>query len=147
MRIVLDSSVLVAAFRSGEPFEREAFAILEAVEQGRCSVVVPMTVPIEVVAAIRRRTGSGHLAGTVGERLLAMPAVTVSDLYGFRLPPLLALARQSGLRGMDVVVVGTAVEFDLPLVTLDTELARRARRYVDVMPVATIVRQLVTPQD
>lgn len=147
MRIVLDSSVLVAAFRSGEPFGREAFVILEAVEEGRCSVAVPVTVPIEVVAAIRRRTGSGHLAEMVGERLLAIPAVTVSDLYGFRLPPLLALARQSGLRGMDVVVVGTAVEFDLPLVTLDAELARRARQYVDVMPIATLVRRLASHSD
>lgn len=147
MRVVLDSSVLVAAFRSGEPFGREAFVILEAAEEGRCSVVVPVTVPIEVVAAIRRRTGSDRLAGAVGERLLAMPAMTVSDLYGFRLLTLLTLARQSGLRGMDVIVVGTAVEFGLSLVTLDTELARRARRYVDVMPVATIVRQLATSRE
>ena len=116
MRVVLDSSVLVAAFRSGEPFGREAFAILEAMEQGRCTAVIPITVPVELVAAIRRRTGSSRLAGTVADRLLAMPAFTVTDLHRFRLFALL-------------------------------ELARRAERYVNVMPIVTLVRRLASRHD
>lgn len=142
MRVVLDSSVFVAAFRAEEPHSEAALALLEALDRSALEVVVPATVPIEVVAAIRRRTGRRRLASAVGDRLLTMRALHVLDLHAVRMISLLRLARSSGLRGMDAIVVGAAEEFNIPLVTFDVELASRARRFVTLLTAEQLIRRL-----
>lgn len=54
---MIDSSVFVAAFREEETHSREAFRILEKLEDETMSAVIPVSIILEVVAAIRRRTG------------------------------------------------------------------------------------------
>jgi len=129
MRLVIDSSVFVAAFREDEPFSREAFSIIQQLDGGKLWAAIPVIVPLEVMAAVRRRTGDTALARTVGERILSMRTVSLVDLTTFRLTQLVDVAVASGLRGMDAVVVGVAQEFGIPLLTLDTEMQKRAKSY------------------
>lgn len=131
--MVIDSSIFVAAFREDEPHSREAFRILEQLEAGTMSTVIPVSVIIEVVAAIRRRTNNVELAQQVGEKILSCSAVSLIDLDTFRMAKFFELASESGLRGMDVLVVGVAREFGMPLLTLDKEMVEIARRYVEVV--------------
>ena len=138
MKLVIDSSIFVAAFREEEPYSREAFRILEKIEDGSVSAVIPVSVVLEVVAAIRRRTNDSELAQTVGEKILSFSGVSLIDIDTFRMAKFLELASESGLRGMDVIVVGVAQEFGVPMVTLDNEMADAARRYVEVMDVQSI---------
>lgn len=138
MTLVVDSSVFVAAFREDEPFSREAFSVVERLEAGIITIVIPVSVLIEVVAAIRRRTGSRTFALQVSERLLQSPAMSLIDLSAFRLQHLLAAASQSGLSGMDAIVVAIASEFNVPLVTLDHEMARKASLFVTVKDIREI---------
>lgn len=133
MKIVIDSSVFVAAFREDEPHSREAFRILEKLEAGAINAFVPVSVILEVVAAIRRRTSSQELAQQVGEKILAYANLSIIDLDTFRMAKFFELASESGLKGMDVLVVGVAREFDIPLLTLDKEMADIARRYVEII--------------
>ncbi len=65
MTVVVDSSVFVAAFREQERFSREAFLFLQRIERGEITAVIPLSVLIEVVAAIRRRTAKDALAKKV----------------------------------------------------------------------------------
>ena len=140
MKIVLDSSVFVAAFREEELFSREAFSVLQLLERGQLHVVVPVTVIFEVVAAIRRRTGSGELARKVGETILTFPTVSLIDVTTHRLGLMFDLASRSGLAGMDAIIVGVAQEFDIPLVTLDHEMAERAKNFVTIRTLTEILR-------
>ena len=66
MKLVIDSSVLVAAFRGDEPQSRQAFHVLEEMQKGKRAVYLPVSVVLETVAAIRRRTNSSDLARKVG---------------------------------------------------------------------------------
>ncbi len=132
MKIVIDSSVFVAAFREDEPHSREAFAIIEKLEAGAIDVIIPVSIVIEVVAAIRRRTNNQELAQQVGEKILSYPTLSLIDIDTFRMAKFFELASESGLRGMDTIVVGVAREFGVTLVTLDVEMAGIARRYIDV---------------
>jgi predicted nucleic acid-binding protein len=140
MTVVVDSSVCVAAFREHERFSREAFLFLQRIEKSEITAVIPLSVLVEVVAAIRRRTDKEALAAKVTEALLGLRSLTIVDLTAFRMTTLLDLAQRSGLRGMDILVVGVAKDFQIPLVTLDDELERQASLYV---PTKTI-HELIT---
>ena len=142
MKLVIDSSLFVAAFREQEQFSREAFRILENVEKGSITAYIPVSVIIEVVAAIKRRTGSSELAKRVGEKILSFAEVILIDLNTFRMNHYLSIAIESGLAGMDTIIAGAAQEFDIPLLTLDKELAERAKRFVEICDVQKLSSRL-----
>lgn len=135
---MIDSSVFVAAFREDEPHSREAFAIIEKLEAGAIDAIVPVSIILEVVAAIRRRTNSQELAQQVGERILGYPTLSLIDIDTFRMAKFVGLASDSGLKGMDVIVVGVAQEFGAPLLTLDNEMTEVARQYVEVLRIEAL---------
>ncbi|MEK7208449.1 MAG: type II toxin-antitoxin system VapC family toxin [Patescibacteria group bacterium] len=130
MKLTVDSSVFVAAFREEEPCSREALHFVSDIEKGLHTVVTPTTVILEVIAAIRRRTASCELARNVGEKLLTLPTISLIDITAFRMAQYLDIASESGLAGMDGIVVGVAREFDVPLLTLDQEIISRGRLLV-----------------
>src|SRR3989338_6052494 len=138
MKIVIDSSVFVAAFREDEPHSREAFAIIEKLEVGTVDAIIPVSIILEVVAAIRRRTNNKELAQQVGEKILSYSTLSLIDIDTFRMAKFLELASESGLRGMDTIVVGVAREFGAALLTLDVEMAEIARQYVKVQEIGEI---------
>lgn len=142
MRLVIDSSIFVSAFREGEKYSKEAFSVLENLERGTISAVIPVSVILEVVAAIRRRTGSVDLAKSVGEKLFSFPTISMIDIDTFRMTKFLQLAIASGLKGMDVLVVGVAQEFNLPILTLDQEMANIARQYVQIIDIKKVKKYL-----
>ena len=73
MQLVIDSSVFVAAFREQEKESEACLRLIEKIESGEVSAVIPTTVLLEVVAAIARRTSDAHLARRIGMRLVSFP--------------------------------------------------------------------------
>src|SRR4030067_1882457 len=61
-RITLDSSIIVSSLLEKEPRHKEALEIWTAVVSGNYFAIMPYSVFVEVVAAVRRRTGSEKLA-------------------------------------------------------------------------------------
>jgi len=57
-RITLDSSVIVSSLLEKEPRHKEALEIWTTVVSGKYFAIMPYSVFVEVVAAVRRRTGS-----------------------------------------------------------------------------------------
>lgn len=136
-RFVVDSSVLVAAFRTGEAHSDEGFRLLTHLLDAPPKVLVPETAFVEVVAALRRRTQDGPLVDRVVQILQALPGLSIVPL-----PPrrtLIEVARRSSLRGMDAIVVATAVVHRVPLITFDREMHRLA---VPLVRVTTITEAL-----
>ena len=72
MNICLDSSVIVAALRKQEVHHEAAKKLLKCVKDGEHVAIEPCTVLIEIVAAIKRRTGSTELAKRVNNDFLAI---------------------------------------------------------------------------
>lgn len=130
--LVVDSSVFVAAFRKQEPHSEKAFRIVKQLEKGALAALIPVSVVLEVVAAIKRRTRSSTLARQISKKIFAFSTVSFIDLTTFRMTRYLELASSLGLAGMDVIVVGVAQEFDLPLATLDQEIIQRAKGIVEI---------------
>lgn len=133
--MVIDSSVFVAAFREQEEDSEVCLRLIAQIEQGKISAIIPVSVLLEVVAAIARRTSDEELARTIGERIVSCSALSFIDLTIFRTLQYLDLTSELKLAGMDAILVGTAKEFDLPLITLDKEIQRRAKATVRLLSV------------
>ena len=135
MLLTVDSSVLVAALRGQEPSHEACQRLLEQISEAQHIAVQPYTVLIEVVAAIRRRTGSEELAARVYQNMEAISSLRFVELDARRAEDAVVIAEQSGLRGMDAIVVQVAREFGSSLVTLDDEMQERVGDLVAAQPV------------
>ncbi len=130
--LVLDSSVIVAALVETEEKHLQCKRLLEMVKDGHFVMIEPYSVFIEVVAAIRRRTGSEDLAKRIGEDLQCISNVYFLELFSSRAEKAAEIAKVSGLRGMDSIVVQIAEEFDAILVTLDGDVIKKSSKIVKV---------------
>ncbi|GAC1352233.1 MAG: hypothetical protein NVSMB1_13070 [Polyangiales bacterium] len=133
MRFVLDASVAIAAARPTEPRYAAAHARVVRVLLGADDIVVPALFVFEVGAALARR---GEASAKVKAYLRALTAregciVTMGPKGANRI---LEMACATRLRGADACYVWLAARDDLPLCTLDREIAARAVGYCEVVP-------------
>lgn len=138
MEFVLDSSVIVAAILQTEPNHAGARRLWDRLTAGEHHASAPATVLVEVVSAIRRRTGSERDAREAGERLQAIPDLQFIAMTRGRVLKAVAIAIQTGLRGMDALVAQVARERGLPLVSLDRDFTERAGALVSVLAVGEV---------
>ena len=116
-RLTIDSSVIIASLLENESRHGEAMQIWDAVIVGGDVAIMPYSVFVEVVAAIRRRTGS--------EELLKIENVSFVILDQRAAEDAADLAIQKGVRGMDALVMQTAKEYETELVTFDDEMMKK----------------------
>jgi predicted nucleic acid-binding protein len=136
MLLTLDSSVIVAALRSQEPWYQECRRILDQLHQGHHLAVEPFTVLIEVTAAIRRRTNSAALANRVYRDLRSLNSLQFVEIDAPRSEQAAFVAQHLSLRGMDAIVVAIAHEFSSSLVSLDDEILTRVQGFVPIAMVS-----------
>jgi predicted nucleic acid-binding protein len=124
-RLTIDSSVIISSLLENESRHGEAMRIWDAVIAGGDVAVMPYSVFVEVVAAIRRRTGSEDLATEVKEELLKIENVSFVILDQRAAEDAADIAIQKGVRGMDALVMQTAREYETELVTFDDEMMKK----------------------
>jgi len=81
---------------------------------------MPYTVLVEVVSAVRRRTGQKDLAQKVKNELLSLDTANFVIIDPDLASDSSDIAIESGVRGMDVIIIQTAKEYNTTLVSLDT---------------------------
>ena len=138
--LTLDSSVIVAALREQEEKHEICKRLLERVKNGEFVALEPCTVLVEVVAAIKRRTGSEYLAERVKSGLENIDSINFLDLISIRADDAANIAKETGVRGMDAIVIQIAKEFGSPLVSLDMEMAERSRFIVDIVDIEDVMK-------
>ena len=138
--LTLDSSVIVASLREQEEKHEVCKNLLRRVKNGEFVALEPYTVLVEVVAAIRRRTGSEHLAEMIKSGLENIDSITFLDLISSRANDAANIAKETGVRGMDAIVIQIAKEFGSPLISLDMEMIERSRFVVDILDVDDAVK-------
>jgi predicted nucleic acid-binding protein len=125
-RITLDSSIIVSSLLEKEPRHKEALEIWTAVVSGNYFAIMPYSVFVEVVAAIRRRTGSEKLAREVKLKLLNIETISFVVLDDKSANQAADLAAKTGVRGMDALVIQVAKEFRTELISFDDEMVLKA---------------------
>jgi predicted nucleic acid-binding protein len=124
-RLTIDSSVIISSLLENESRHDEAIQIWDAVIAGGDVAIMPYSVFVEVVAAIRRRTGSEELANEVKEELLKIENVSFVILDQRAAEDAADIAIQKSVRGMDALVMQTAKEYETELVTFDDEMMKK----------------------
>jgi len=142
MDLTLDSSVIVAALRKQEAMHRECKTLLEQVKEGRHRAYESMIVPVEVTAAIRRRTDSERLAKQARENLLKLGSFLFLELTESRMNSAARIAERTSLKGMDAIIAQIAEERGSILVTLDGEFAERVDQIIAVKDVGTLLTEV-----
>lgn len=126
-RLTVDSSVIISSLLKNEPRHKEAFAIWEDILKGKSFAIMPFSILVEVVAAIRRRTGSEELAVTIKKELIGTDNVSFVILDDKAAIEAADIAAKTGLRGMDALVVQVAKEFGADLISFDEEMMKKAK--------------------
>ena len=124
-RLTIDSSVIISSLLENESRHGEAMQIWDSVIAGGDVAIMPYSVFVEVVAAVRRRTGSEELATEVKEELLKIENVSFVILDQRAAEDAADIAIQKGVRGMDALVMQTAKEYETELVTFDDEMMKK----------------------
>ncbi|MCX9080733.1 MAG: type II toxin-antitoxin system VapC family toxin [Candidatus Methanoperedens sp.] len=134
-QITIDSSVIVASLLDREKKHNECRNLLEKVKNGEYIAIEPYIVLVEIVAAIKRRTGSSYLAERVKEDLCDINSIVFLDIISTRAHQAADIAQEIGVRGMDAIVIQTAREFNAPLVSLDREMLERSKSIIETRDV------------
>jgi predicted nucleic acid-binding protein len=124
-KLTIDSSVIIASLLENELRHSEAMRIWEAVLAGVDTAIMPYSVFVEVVAAIRCRTGSGELANEIKEALLKIENISFVTLDQTSAEDAANIAIKKSVRGMDALVMQTATEYKTELVTFDEEMMKK----------------------
>lgn len=124
--ITVDSSVIVSSLVESESRHKEAMKTWGNVLTGKSFAILPFTVLIEVVSAVRRRTRSERFAMEVHSLLLSNGNILFVDINAKISQEASKLAAKIGVRGMDAVVIQVAKEFDTQLISFDNEMMAKA---------------------
>ncbi|HDL84957.1 MAG TPA: PIN domain-containing protein [Candidatus Acetothermia bacterium] len=142
MNLTIDSSVIIAALRRQEAKHKTCKTLLAQLKDGEHRAFESVIVPVEVAAAIRRRTGSEELARQVCENLLRLPSLFLIELTQQRMEAAAKIAEKTGLRGMDAIIVQAAEETEATLVTLDEEMANKGKEIITVKEIEMLLDEL-----
>jgi predicted nucleic acid-binding protein len=124
--VTVDSSVIISTLLPSEKRHEEACAIWNKVLSGETPAIMPYSVLVEVVAAIRRRTGSELLALETQKMLAGLPSISFVMLDSRTAAKTCRIAAKTGLRGMDALVVQVAREYKAELITFDQEMLQKS---------------------
>jgi predicted nucleic acid-binding protein len=127
--LTVDSSVIISSLLEQESRHLEALEIWQRVLAGKNFAVMPFSVLVEVVAAIRRRTGSEELALEVKKALLDAEAVSFIVLDEQAAEDAAEIAAKTAVRGMDALVIQVAREFGTDLISFDHEMIAKAAMF------------------
>lgn len=140
MRLTLDSSIVVASLIEKENNHESCKKILDDIFDVKHEVVMPYSILVETVGAIKRRTGSEDLAEKAKVDLENTASIHFIDLQQERASEAADIAKDIGIRGMDAIVVQVAREYSAVLVTLDNDVLKKAKKFVRSMDPEYFVR-------
>ncbi|HYW30513.1 MAG TPA: type II toxin-antitoxin system VapC family toxin [Gemmatimonas sp.] len=131
--VTLDASVWIAALRADEPSHVVSVRVMERLLEDRIPLIEPTLFPVEVAAAIRRRTGDMARAERAVRQVITLETLSLVDITDAVAADAARLAVHVGLRGADACYVAVARREQSILVTLDEELVRRVGTLADVV--------------
>jgi predicted nucleic acid-binding protein len=127
---VVDTSIWLSAFLVDEPHHHKAVQFVDGVLAGQHRALAPATVYVEIAAALSRRyRGFGQGIAPVDSLLAVIrknPHVRWQTLDLEFASDAASVGASHAMKGMDAIVVTTALYFDLPLLTEDRDFERAA---------------------
>ena len=134
MRFVLDASVTLAWLLRDATARTEAYAfdVLKLIRAPDTQIEVPTTWCLEVANVVARSEAKGHVTEAESEAFLellrAAPISVDPATAAYALSDTVQLARRYRLSAYDASYLELALRTNLPLATLDVDLAKAATK-------------------
>src|SRR4030043_171589 len=116
-KVTIDSSVVIASLLKNESRHKEALSIWQKVLTGKQIAIMPYSVLVEVVAAIKRGTGSEELAMEIKDELMSIDSLSFVVLDNEAAEDAADIAARTGVRGMDAIIIQVADEYETELIS------------------------------
>ena len=126
MRVVIDASVLIAAFKNNEPAHPASADFLEATVAYPVTLCSPAILFVEIAGAFSRPTHNPDYAARVIREMRALLEIELYPIDSDLASNAEAIAQNFFLRGADALYIALARRMNAPLVTLDKEMLERA---------------------
>lgn len=111
---------------------------MKKLRMGKYIAIEPYIVLVETVAAVKRRTGSSRLAERVKEDICEINTIVFQEVVSYRAHEAADIAKETGVRGMDAIIIQIAKEFNIPLVSLDAEMLERSSSIISIKDVGDL---------
>lgn len=121
----LDSSVIVSYILKDESNSYQAKELLNNIAENESKIIIPTTVLVEIVSAVKRRTGSSELAERILEHFSNAPGFIYIEINLQNVIKSSQIAVKYGLRGMDSLIVQISEEYKTELITFDLEIQEK----------------------
>ena len=144
---VLDSSVLVASLIPSDKYYNEGTIVVKRLLVSDDVVYGSAIVPVEVCAAVARRTKDKVSARETRVQIakwISLGRLHMLYLNAGRMRRAQEIAIEYYVRGMDAIIVQIAEEMKIPLVTFDQPLAERISSIVKAITQDNLAEE-ITP--
>ena len=121
----LDSSVIVSYILKDESNSRQAEELLNNIAENDSKIIIPTTVLVEIVSAVKRRTGSFELAERILDHFSNAPGFIYIEINLQNVIKASQIAVNYSLRGMDSLIVQISEEYKTELITFDLEIQEK----------------------
>ena len=121
----LDSSVIVSYILKDESNSRQAEELLNNIAENDSKIIIPTTVLVEIVSAVKRRTGLFELAERILDHFSYAPGFIYIEINLQNVIKASQIAVKYGLRGMDSLIVQISEEYKTELITFDLEIQEK----------------------
>ena len=121
----LDSSVIVSYILKDESNSHQAEELLNNIAENDSKIIIPTTVLVEIVSAVKRRTGSSKLAERILDDFSNAPGFIYIEINLQNVIKASQIAIKYGLRGMDSLIVQISEEYKTELITFDLEIEEK----------------------
>ena len=145
----LDSSVLVASLIPSDNHYEMGSVVVKRLLDSDDVVYASAIVPVEVCAAVARRTRdrvSAREAGRQIVRWIRLGRLHVLYLNATRMKRVREIGIEYYIRGMDAIVVAVAEEKKIPIVTFDQPLAERVSLIVKSITQENFTEKIIRPE-
>lgn len=143
MRVVLDASVLISAFKENEPEHSASADFLEAAIARSVALCSPALLFPEIAGAFARPARNPDYAARVIREMRALLEIEVYPLDADLASNAEAIAQNFLLRGADAFYVALARRFGAVLVTLDRKMLVRAMPAAETLTPAVWLERIM----
>lgn len=127
-RLTIDTSVYVSLLEEADALHEPSLAFFNTINQAEISIVVPATVPLEVVNAVIRY-GRTEIQEVVRQFLI----VDIMPIDRAMIEKVPQVFHQVRLKTADALVVFTASAYETTLISWDKQLLKEAAHIVPAM--------------
>lgn len=120
--VTIDSSIFISSLVNSETNYTQANLIMNKVIDGIYQVILPWSVLVEVICAIKRRTNNDEIANYIKEFLMTLDNIEFVELNETRSVEAAKIGINGKLRGMDSIILQVVQEYQTELISYDKEM-------------------------